>query len=597
VRSRARIEQGLELGGRYRLDEQIGAGGMGDVWRGVDLRLRRPVAIKILPADMAADRSAVERFRREAETTAGLQHPGITVTFDIDEHRDGQEELIFLVMELLTGRDLRAVLDQEPQGVPIELAVSLIAQAADALAAAHSRGIVHRDIKPANLFLLNDGRVKLCDFGIAHLGDATQLTAAGNFVGTPLYMAPEQFRSERLDARSDLYSLGCVLYELLVGSPPFEAVTNPAAIMYKHFSETPAPPRSRRSDVPEHLERLTLDLLAKDPGQRPPSAAAVVASLWGSGTGAHRPSPKTEGATVDWAQPAAAPTGPSGDGATTQDEAPKTVGHRRTKRGPRRKGLFIGLAAAVVVVVAGGTVALQWSPAGAHKDPPSPTKGVLSPTPARRSDTSPVIAGWNVTLAPQYGVAYDVPPTWKRKTPDYAIYFQDANDRVLAAEKGAAEISKGRCTRAATGLRGGSRPVLKPSKDQLDSLRTAAADEARKWAGAAYGQADAHPTQPKMATGESGTVTVNGIEAARASVRVTPVAGGDPCTPPHAWVETVAMAATPSSASVGPVLFTVFADRNAPGQVSDEDLKKIIKSIRPYDCPSGTAPQKNNRCA
>ncbi|HZE33272.1 MAG TPA: serine/threonine-protein kinase, partial [Actinoallomurus sp.] len=319
MRSRARIEQGLELGGRYRLEEQIGAGGMGDVWRGVDLRLRRPVAIKILPADMAADQSAVERFRREAETTAGLQHPGITVTFDIDEHRDGQEELVFLVMELLTGRDLRTVLNQSPHGVPIELAVSLIAQAADALAAAHSRGIVHRDIKPANLFLLDDGRVKLCDFGIARLGDATQLTASGNFVGTPLYMAPEQFRAEQLDARSDLYSLGCVLYELLVGAPPFEAVTNPAAIMYKHFSEAPVPPRSRRPDVPEHVERLTLGLLAKDPAGRPPSASVVVASLRGPETGA--PQPRPEETTAGWASPTVVPYSRSGGAATRRDEA------------------------------------------------------------------------------------------------------------------------------------------------------------------------------------------------------------------------------------------------------------------------------------
>jgi Protein kinase domain len=406
-------------------------------------------------------------------------------------------------------------------------------------------------------------------------------------------MAPEQFRSERLDARSDLYSLGCVLYELLVGSPPFEAVTNPAAIMYKHFSETPAPPRWRRSDVPEHLERLTLELLAKDPGQRPPTAAAVVTSLGGSGTGgAHRPSPKPEGTTAGWAAaPAAAPTGPPGDGATTQDEAPQT----RTRRGPRRKSLILGLAAAVVAVVAGGAVALRWGPGAAQVHPPRPVKS--SPTPARQQATRPVIAGWDVTLAPQYGVAYDVPPTWKRRTPDYAIYFQDAEDRILAAEKGVAEMSKGRCTRSATGLRGGSRPVSKPSKDQLDPLRTAAGDEVRKWAAAAYGQADAHPTQPRMTRGETGIITVNGIEAARASVRVTPVAGGDPCTPPHAWVETVAMAATPSSASVGPVFFTVFADRNVPGQVTDEDLKKIISSIRPYTCPSGTAPRKNNRCA
>jgi hypothetical protein len=596
VRSRSGIEQGLELGGRYRLGELIGAGGMGDVWRGVDLRLRRPVAIKILPAHLAADQSAVERFRREAETTAGLQHPGITVTFDIDEHPDGQDQLIFLVMELLTGRDLGKVLSESPDGVPIELAVSLVAQAADALAAAHSRGIVHRDIKPANLYLLNDGRVKLCDFGISRLSDTTQLTATGNFVGTPLYMAPEQFRAEPLDARSDLYSLGCVLYELLVGSPPFESVTNPAAIMYQHINATPAPARARRPDVPEHLERLTLDMLAKNPGERPPSASAVVASLRGFGFGAPQAPPNSAGTTVGWAPSTAVPYRPAGDAATRQEEPPETVGHSRSKRG-RRKGVFIALAAVAVMVVAGGAVAWEWDPTTPHKPDPAPTKSVPSPTPGGPAETRPLIAGWKVTLAPQYGIAYDAPPNWKVDEPDYVIYFQDAKANILAAEKAVAEIDKGKCTRATAGLRGGSNPVLKPSQDQLGALQSAAGDEARKWAAAAYGQAHTPPRQPGMSTGPSGIITVNGITAAHASVAVTPAAHGDACASPHAVVETIAMAASPGSSSVGPLFFTIFADRNVPDQVTDDDIKKIISSVRPYSCPPGTAARKDNTCA
>ena len=591
VGSRSRIEQGLELGGRYRLEEPIGAGGMGDVWRGVDLRLRRPVAIKILPAGLAADQSAVERFRREAETTAGLQHPGITVTFDIDEHQDGQDHLIFLVMELLTGRDLGTVLDESPDGLPIETTVSLAAQAADALAAAHSRGVVHRDIKPANLFLLNDGRVKLCDFGIARLGDATHLTASGNFIGTPLYMAPEQFRSDPVDARTDLYSLGCVLYELLAGSPPFRSATNPAAIMYQHISAAPAPLRTRRPGIPEQLERLTLDLLAKDPGDRPPSAEAVAAALRGSGIGAPQAPPSPAATTGGWA-PASRSTG---DAATRQDEPPETVGRPRPKR-DRRKGAFIGLAAAVAVIV-GTAVAWGWAPDGGHDPGPTPTRSVAGPTHGGRSGAAPVIAGWKATLAPQYGIAYDAPPSWKVQDPDYAIYFQDAKSNVLAAEKGVAEINRGKCTRAAAGVRGGSSPVLQPTGDQLGVLRSVAGDEARKWAAAAYGQAEAPPRQPRISTGRSGPVTVNGITAARASVAVTPDAGGDPCTPSHAVVETIAMAAAQGSSSVGPVFFTVFADRNVPGQVTDDEIKKIISSVRPYSCPPGTTPQKTNKCA
>ncbi|MDN3352185.1 serine/threonine-protein kinase [Actinomadura sp. DC4] len=549
------MEQGLELAGRYRLDAPIGAGGMGDVWRGVDLRLRRPVAIKILPTELAADQSAVERFRREAETTAGLQHPGITVTFDIDEHGP----LIFLVMELLTGRDLGTVLAGAPGGMPIATAVSLVSQAADALAAAHSRGIVHRDIKPANLFLLDDGRVKLCDFGIARLGGATQLTAAGSFIGTPSYMAPEQFRSEPLDARSDLYSLGCVLYELLTGKPPFESPAGPAALMYQHLNAVPVPPRTHRPEIPAHLERLTLDLLAKDSGGRPPNAAAVITALQAP-----------PGTTIDWTP---APQSP--------EKAPR-----------RRRRLLFGLtAAALAIAVAGGTV-LEWGPADGGPKPrptPAPTSG--PPSPPR-----PVVTGWTVNLVPQYGIAYDAPPGWKIHDPDYAAYFQDTHETVLAAEKGVSEADSGKCTRAVAGVRGGARPVLKPTPDQLGVLRSAAGDEARKWGAAAYGAADSPPREPKVTTGSSGTILINGITAARASVRVTPAAGGDACAPAHALVETIAMAAS-SASSLGPVFFTVFADRNVSGQATTDEIKKILGSVRPYTCPPGTALQKTQRCA
>jgi serine/threonine protein kinase len=575
----------MDLGGRYRVEEPIGAGGMGDVWRGVDLRLRRPVAIKVLPAELAADESAVERFRREAETTAALQHPGITVTFDIDEHRDGQERLIFLVMELLTGRDLGTVLAREPRGLPIESAVSVTAQAADALAAAHSRGIVHRDIKPANLFLLDDGRVKLCDFGIARLSDATQLTATGSFIGTPLYMAPEQFRGERLDARSDLYSLGCVLYELLVGSPPFDSADNPAAIMYRHLNETPVPPRTRRPDVPEHLDRLTLDLLAKDPAARPESAQAVVAALRGQ---ADRP---PSAAPVTAADRAPARSSQS-DVATRQDEPPETVERSRPKRG-RRAGVVAGLGAAVVALAASTAVALTLDKKAPPKPGPTPTRSASSQTP--RAETGPLIAGWKTMLAPQYGIAYDAPPTWKVRTPGYVAWFRDAKDNILAAEKGVAKVDRGKCASAVTGVRGGVLSTQRPSKEQLDTLRSAAGDEARKWASAAYGGAGAHPRPPTVTTGQGGSITLNGVDAAYTTVAVTPAPGGDACDPPHAMVETIAMAAVPGS-STGPVFFTVFADRDVPGQVADEEIKKIIGTIRPYTCPSGTKPQDDNRC-
>ncbi|GGV12682.1 hypothetical protein GCM10010182_36240 [Actinomadura cremea] len=272
-----RLAAGTELDGRYRLESVLGRGGMGQVWRAVDRRLRRPVAVKVLPAELADVPGAMERFEREAEATAALQHPGITVVFDVGRPGGG---LAYLVMELLEGEDLRTVMRRHPDGLPVAEALDLAVQLADALAAAHSRGIVHRDIKPANLFVLAGGRLKLCDFGIAGLADAaTRLTQDGGTVGTPLYMAPEQFRGAPADFRSDLYALGCVLHELLTGGPPFRSGTGLPGLLYAHLNEAPPPVRAVRPDVPREVERLVLDLLAKPVDQRPPNAEAVASFL------------------------------------------------------------------------------------------------------------------------------------------------------------------------------------------------------------------------------------------------------------------------------------------------------------------------------
>jgi hypothetical protein len=359
------LGSGLVLNDRYRLEQSIGRGGMGEVWRATDLRLRRPVAIKVLPADRASDQQSVARFRREAETAAALQHPGITVVFDIDAHRDTTGETVFLVMELLDGKDLRTVIDAAPGGVPVAQAVAYTTQVADALAAAHARGIVHRDIKPQNLMVSPEGRVRLCDFGIAHLMvTTTELTAAGSSLGTPSYMAPEQFRAEPIDPRTDLYALGCVLYELLTGAKPFDGGGNPHALMHQHLNQPPPAPRSRRPDVPEPLDRLVLDLLAKNPAERPPTADAVAAFLR---------SPAPAQATV--AQPAAAgpaPTGPA--------------------NGDHREALIGGLAGlAVLVLVAVGAFVLLHDSGGqpsASRSIPARTRTTGSPGTAVPSPTA-----------------------------------------------------------------------------------------------------------------------------------------------------------------------------------------------------------------
>ncbi|MFB9832882.1 serine/threonine-protein kinase [Actinoallomurus acaciae] len=273
------MRDGLELAGRFRLEAPLGRGGMGEVWRGVDLRLRRPVAVKILPLSGAADGAGVARFRREAEIAAALNHPGITTVFDIDEHTDGGLRLLFLVMELMQGHDLAAVLHQHPAGLPIVQVRDWAVQILDALATAHRHGVVHRDIKPANLFLTDDARVKVCDFGISRLADATKITATGSSAGTPLYMAPEQIEGHTVDERTDLYAFGCVLYQLLTGTPWVDTGTSVGAILYQHLNRTPASPQSARPDIDDHLNTLVLDLLAKQPSERPKDAATVAERL------------------------------------------------------------------------------------------------------------------------------------------------------------------------------------------------------------------------------------------------------------------------------------------------------------------------------
>jgi eukaryotic-like serine/threonine-protein kinase len=273
------VQGGWELAGRYRLEAPLGRGGMGEVWRAVDLRLGRPVAVKVLPLTAAANEAAVARFRREAEIAATLNHPGITTVFDIDEHRHADEHLLFLVMELMQGNDLARELAARTEGLPVAQVLDWAAQITDALAVAHRRQVVHRDIKPANLFLVEGGRVKICDFGIARLADATKITATGGSAGTPSYMAPEQIRGRPVDQRTDLYALGCVLYELLTGTTWVDTAPGMAAVLYQHLDQAPAPPRSLRPELPTDLDALVLDLLAKDPEDRPKDATTVAERL------------------------------------------------------------------------------------------------------------------------------------------------------------------------------------------------------------------------------------------------------------------------------------------------------------------------------
>ncbi len=267
------MRAGLVLAGRYVLDELVGRGNVGEVWRGTDRELDRQVAVKVV-RDRIEDPKLAAGFQREARIAGSLRHRGIAVVYDVGE-QDGQP---FIVMEPLHGQDLAAVLKDEPAGLPAGQAISLVIQAAEALQAAHDGGVIHRDLKPANLFLEDDGQLKICDFGIAVATDAASVIASSYILGTPAYMSPEQCDGAQADERSDLYSLGCVLYALLTGQPPFPAGF-PLAVMAQHRNVTPASLRQRNPGLPAELDQLVLRLLAKDPAERLPDAASLAAAL------------------------------------------------------------------------------------------------------------------------------------------------------------------------------------------------------------------------------------------------------------------------------------------------------------------------------
>ena len=254
---------------RYEVGRLLGAGGMAEVFEGRDRLLARRVAIKVLQAQFARDPSFLIRFKREAQAAASLSHPNIVGVYDTGTE-DGTH---FIVMEYVEGRTLKDVIRAEGPLYP-ERAAEVCADVCSALVAAHARGLIHRDIKPANVMLTPEGKVKVMDFGIARATTSETITQTAAVVGTAQYISPEQAQGQTVDYRSDLYSVGCCLFEMLTGTVPFTGAT-PVAIAYRHVREDPTPPRMLNPDVPSPLEAITLKAMAKLPDNRYQTAAEM----------------------------------------------------------------------------------------------------------------------------------------------------------------------------------------------------------------------------------------------------------------------------------------------------------------------------------
>ena len=357
------------LGDRYEIHQRLARGGMAQVYLARDRSLDRPVAVKELAPEFAVDPTFVERFRREAQAAANLAHPNIVGVYDWGT----QDGTYFIVMEYIEGPSLSQVIRHDGPLHP-RRAAEIASEVAAALGFAHSRGLVHRDVKPGNVLLTGTGQSKVTDFGIARAlssGD-DELTQAGSVMGTATYFSPEQAQGLPVDPRSDLYSLGVVLFEMLTGRPPFSGET-PLAISYKHVQDRPPLPTSIVTDIPPALEAVVMKLLRKRPDDRYASAEEVRADLRRFANGEHT---IAERELVGAAAAAAAVAGADATRCRVLAVPPPEDALAEPDEERSRTGLWLGLVVLLVLLLAGGLFLLAKSLGGTEQVAVPPTKGM-----------------------------------------------------------------------------------------------------------------------------------------------------------------------------------------------------------------------------
>ncbi|MER7443950.1 protein kinase domain-containing protein [Micromonospora avicenniae] len=348
---------GQLVGDRYRLVETIASGGMGDVWRAVDETLDRCVAVKMLHPRLVADAGFSERFRREARAMAALRHPGVAQVYDYGETSRSGAPVAYLVMECAQGQPLSERI-AEAGRLSVAEAMSVAAQTARALQAAHDAGVIHRDVKPHNLIIEPDGHVVLVDFGVAVTQDTASLTGTNEVLGTALYMAPEQVSKNETTAAIDIYALGAVVYHCLAGRPPYQG-DNALAVALRHIEDEPPP---LPEDVPAEVRQLVATAMAKDPAHRFATAAAMATVAQdladsfeqqvGSSTGEAAAGSRTVRLAVGW-------------------PASRTVSSRSVRRGNTTLAVLVGMLAAVAaVLVLADPTGMMPGPAGRPSVPP-----------------------------------------------------------------------------------------------------------------------------------------------------------------------------------------------------------------------------------